>query len=331
MPATRIHNHIKQPKDQICYNTLYQQRIDDINETYSSKDVPEAEYLTRIVNNNLKVITHGDYVRYENKDFDWLNSENYLVYLIQETFQSDYTGDSCLLSGFEVGIDSVTQDFNYGVTFKVYPGLAVINSVLLELSDFVLFDLNFTLEHNLNQIFTLLVGLEYNDDPSNITHEFSIVYYFLDENGNAPPSFNNGNVFNTNILPIGLYHFVFKGTALETISFNDITHPLQFDNPEFDVNKSIAYQTTISQYYYQEVPHQSDLHTRSITPLYTPPKVFNVDDTSYIIPNYGKYINNTYDNARILNQEQEYFGMFIESFVRPRTNLFYSMIYTTSF
>ena len=230
MPNNYLTDFIKQP-EQITYNTLYTQKLLEIQEQHLN--IPINQYLSQIVNKNLKSIAEGDYLKFKTKnDFNNVTNQNEL-----ELKFNSY--DNCVLTGFEVGIDHVTNDF---ITFKVYPGKAIIDTFLIELHEIVTFNVNTTdLPPNYSKI---VITLDY---IGKSTDDFSIKYYFLNDFNDSiiKPGMHD---WRDSLLPLTLFDIVQKESDYYVLALESLGMPfVLFTNmPEknkiYDAEESLLYQ-----------------------------------------------------------------------------------------
>lgn len=265
---------IKQPDSQIVFNTFYSQKLLEIEEKHLN--IPINEYLSKTINSNLKTITDNDYIEYTtNKEFI-----NTIVDIVD-------TNSNCLLNGFEVGVDSIDDNV---LNIKVYPGSAILNNFFIELYEPII--LNITIPIDVYK--TIIVLAPTNIDDYTIT-SFSILYYLLDEDNNPIIGEDVNEWNNEKFLPIGFFEITEKDSDLNILSFDSIGIPAVIEDQRelFDVDLSLAFQ-------FSEIPYtnifknKTVLGSKSLTPLYIPPKLYTINNYNYIIPNYGQHVNNGY-------------------------------------
>lgn len=279
---------IKQPDSQIVYNTFYHQKIIDIQE--KNLDLPNTQYLSQTVNRNLKSIAVSDYMKFVTTNtFEHVNNCNDIVL----NFKSY---DNCLLTGFEVGIDKIEGSV---ITFKVYPGSAIIDTFLIELYEMVVFDFDTSANLGADNVIIVLDYIGRN------TGSFSIRYYLLDDNLN---SISGPDIlpWRNSYLPLSLFR-VNRDNDLYTLSLEALGVPfiLYKDDKYIGQNKiyaaddSLMYQFSDIDYI-TLVKNKTVLETSSLIPLYIPPKHYVINNIDYIIPNYGKQVNTGYEMANML-------------------------------
>lgn len=281
---------IKQPLDQIVYNTFYYQKLLEIEEVNSGLDLPNTQYLSQTVNRNLKSIAVGDYYKFVNSNtFDSITNKINL----QLQFPAY---DNCLITGFEVGIDKISGTT---ITFKVYPGLAIIDTFLLQLNEFVLFDFDTTSDLT-NDNFIIVL-----DYIGKSTGQFSIRYYMLDEN--LIPIVKEGMLpWRASYLPLSFFRIERDNytniLALESLGvpFELFNGDLVGENKIYDADASLMYQFAEIEYI-DTIKNKTVLGTKSLIPLHMPPKHYVINNIDYIIPNYGKQVNTGYEIANMLS------------------------------
>lgn len=197
---------IKQPDSQIVYNTFYHQKLIDIQE--KDLDLPDTQYLSQTVNRNLKSIAVSDYMKFVTTNtFEHVNNCNNIVL----NFKSY---DNCLLTGFEVGIDKVQDSV---ITFKVYPGSAIIDTFLIELYEMVVFDFDTSANLGADNVIIVLDYIGRNKDS------FSIRYYLLDDNLNSIDD-ENTLPWRNSYLPLSLFR-INRDNDLYTLSLEALDVP----------------------------------------------------------------------------------------------------------
>lgn len=293
---TTINKSILQPDSQIVYNTIYFQRL--LEKQEENLNIPINEYLSRIVNLNLKSVVDNDYKEYKTDK-----------YYVNEELIEVKSNSNCLLNGFEVGLDYINKNI-LGV--KVYPGTAILNNLLVELYETVVFEVPVELK-----VYKVIIVLAPNIDFDNT---FSILFYNLDEN-NVPLDNNLIPWNNEQFLPIGLFEITEKESTSSILALETLGIPIFYDENENPPLYNIQNELT-KQYFYSNLPisdnkiNNTVLGTKSLTPLYSPPKFYNINNYNYIIPNYGEHVNNGYFLFKYLyNSDYFIFNWFKSNFI----------------
>lgn len=281
-------NFISQPNDQIVYNTFYFQKLLEISEKQLGIDLPVTQYLSQTVNRNLKAIAEGNYLKFSTKNTftNVVNTNNIALNF------SAY--DNCLLSGFEVGVDNIS---NETITFKVYPGSAIIDTFLIELNEIISFDFDTSIDSTKNRVVIVLDYIGRGKDS------FSIRYYLLDENNNVIIK-EGVEPWRASYLPLTIFS-VERGSSSYILSLESLGVPfvlytnLPENNKIYDENSSLMYQFAEIEYI-ETIKNKTILGTKSLIPLFVPPKHHVINGIDYIIPNYGKQVNNGYEIAKLL-------------------------------
>ena len=310
---------IKQPTDQIVYNTFYYQKLLEVQDFAAGIDIPDIQYLSQTVNRNLKSIAVGDYYKFVTSN-TFENITNKIN--IQLQFPAY---DNCLLSGFEVGIDNISGST---ITFKVYPGLAIIDTFLLELREFILFD--FDTSVNLDND-NFIIVLDYIGKGGGA---FSIRYYMLDDHLN--PIINDDVLpWRASYLPLSFFR-INRDThtyilALESLGvpFELMNGDLVGENKIYDADASLMYQFADIEYI-DTIKNKTVLGTKSLIPLYIPPKHYIIAGIDYIIPNYGKQVNTGYELANMLDIDKSPLAKADLNIpiLKPTNNNLYNSIFT---
>lgn len=279
MPENLSNNYIFQPTSQIVYNTLYTQKLLEIEE--KDLNIPINEYLSKIVNLNLKAIVDSNYIEYE---------QNYKF--INEIIKQVETNSNCLLNGFEVGVDQIN---NHIIDVKIYPGSAILNNFIIELYEPVILSIDTSIDLNSSKYIIVLSP----SDDSYYTKEFKILYYLLDEENNIIIDLDNHDPWDNNkFLPIGLFEITGRSNDLHILSIESLGFPVDLTDqsknpPLFNVEESLKYQL-LNIPYVELFKNKTILGTKSLVPLYSPPKIYNINNYDFIIPNYGEHVNNGY-------------------------------------
>ncbi len=278
-------NFIQQPNEQIVYNTFHFQKL---QENQQEVELPITQYLSQTVNRNFKAIAEGDYLKFKTKN----TCDN--IVNTNEIALNFPAYDNCLLSGFEVGVDSITDST---ITFKVYPGTAIIDTFLIELYDIITFDFDTSVDLNGNKFVVVL------DYVGKGRDSFSIRYYLLNEH-NIVIHVDGMEPWRNSYLPLTIFN-IERDSHVYILSMESIGVPfvLYTDLPEnnkiYDEDLSLRYQFADIEYI-DEVLSKTVLGTKSLIPLYVPPKHYTINTIDYIIPNYGKQVNNGYEITKLL-------------------------------
>jgi hypothetical protein len=316
-------NFIAQPTSQIVYNTLYYQKLIEKSDEHiaMSFDLPTAQYLSRIVNLNLKSFVDNKHQYYVSKNTPY-NIRN-LIYI---SYEVD-TYDNCLISGFEVGIDNIENEF---ITFKIFPGLAILDSFLIELNEFITFKFDSSANLEANSIVIIL------DYDGNGIGEFSIGFYLIDENNqivNSP----NIKPWSDKFFPIGLFTITERDNDFRILALESLGVPLEIESysiynaPLYEANESLRYQFAEVEYI-DLIKNKTVLGLKSLTPLYTAPKLYSINNSNFLIPNYGKHVNLGYEFARLLFIEKSTY-MYAElgiPILKPTNNNLYNSMFTSN-
>lgn len=261
-----------QPESQVVYNTLYFQKLLEIEE--KDLDIPVNQYLSRIVNLNLKSIVDNDYTIYQQNINPGFSSK-----IITQVD----THNNCLLSGFEIGIEEISGP---KITFNIYPGLAIFDHVLIELNDLVSKSINVGEDTRTDYIvFVCNCTSPYPD-------HFEIRYFNLDKNFKVLES-NLDDTWLESYLPFGMFK-INRDYNMTFLSISNANAPLEIAGMNQDQD--------LDQFRYQllDLPRTDlikskkilETGTQSLVPLYAQPKIYSINDINYLIPNYGKHVNN---------------------------------------
>lgn len=282
-------NFIQQPNDQIVYNTFYFQKLLEISEKQQNLDLPITQYLSQTVNRNLKAIAEGDYLKFSTKNTftNVVNTNDIALHF------SAY--DNCLLSGFEVGLDKISNEL---FSFKIYPGTAIIDTFIIELNELIVFNLDVTNISKYGDRFVIVL-----DYVGRGKDSFSIRFYLLDENGN--PIISEGvEPWRNSYLPLTVFS-IERDNDIFVLSLESLGVPfvlytnLPEDNKIYDEDSSLLYQFSEIEYI-DIIKNKTVLGISSLIPLFVPPKHYVINGIDYIIPNYGKQVNNGYEIAKML-------------------------------
>lgn len=311
---------IKQPTDQIVYNTFYYQKVLEVEEFAQNIDLPDTQYLSQTVNRNLKSIAVGDYYK-----FITANTFENITNKINLKLQFP-AYDNCLLSGFEIGVDKISDTV---ITFKVYPGLAIIDTFLLELNEFILFDFDTSIDLTNDNFIVVL------DYIGKSTGTFSIRYYMLDDNLN-PIIKDDILPWRASYLPLSFFRIerdnYTRILALESLGvpFELINGDLVGENKIYDADESLLYQFADIEYI-DTIKNKTVLGTKSLIPLHIPPKHYIIAGIDYIIPNYGKQVNTGYELANMLDIDKSPLAKADLNIpiLKPTNNNLYNSMFTT--
>jgi len=266
-----------QPTSQIVYNTLYFQKLLEIEE--KNLNIPINEYLSKVVNLNLNAVVDSNYIEYE-------NVQGFLNTILREV----NTNSNCLLNGFEVGVDRID---NHIIDVKVYPGAAILNNFMIEMYEPVIFTIDTSINIDLENYVIVLAPA--NNDYS-LKH-FKILYYLLDENNNPIIEDDFDSWDNERFLPIGLIKITERSYDSNILSLESFGVPINISTnnnlPLYDVNNALMYDM-LNLSYVESFKNKTVLGTKSLTPLYVPPKIYTINNYDYVLPNYGEHINNGY-------------------------------------
>lgn len=310
---------IAQPTSQIVYNSLYYQRLIENSGSFSS-DLPIAQYLSKIVNLNLKSVVDNKHIYYISENNKNPNNIRNLIDIEYEVT----TYDNCLLAGFEVGIDEIRNEF---ITFKIYPGLAILDSFLIELNEFITFKFDTSINLNANNIVIVL------DYTGNGIGTYSIGFYLLDENYQVVIS-ENDIPWSDTFLPIGIFKITERDNHLRVIALESLGIPFEIEtnnSPLYEANLSLVYQYSEVEYL-ELIKNKTVLGLKSLTPLYTPPKLYKINNSNFIIPNYGKHVNLGYEFARLLFIEKSSY-MYVDlsiPILKPTNNNLYNSMFSSN-
>lgn len=300
---------IKQPENQIVSNTLYQQRLDELED---DQDIPHRQYLSNIINLNLKSITNNPYIKYE-----ILNNN-----LISEEYKIN-TNFSCVLDGFEIAVDKIIGSV---VTFKIFPGIAIINTFIVELHEVLL--VNFDTAMNIDA-YNIVISIDY-EYPG--TNQYTICFHLLDDDNNIVIHDDYVPWKDTNF-PLNVYRIINRDNNFVKFSFEDVAIPIIFDdtiNSVFDVENSLLFQ--FSEVYNIELLKNSTvMGVKSLTPVYVKPSVFIINGKKFLIPNYGKHINSGYDFCNYLKSEKIKLSSMNLNFpiINPSKDKLFNMMFNT--
>lgn len=246
---------IKEP-EQTVYNDLYFQRLFEKDNIFGlNANSPVNEYLSRLINLNLK--------SYLNLNFN-----------------------NCVLSGFDV---IITKLLNNTVTLSILPGMAILNNFLFELN-VMQEDVDILLNSTLSY---LVVSLKYKLNDKNFSIEFDL---FNDD------SFVNNSILDPELeelLPIKIFKLQYKDN---TINILNLDNGLIYTGGDFE-NNTIHY--FLESLYLGLIDTGKLSEIKPLNRLFDRPKLYNINNKDYLIPNYGRHYNFAFDLLQKFNKNSD--------------------------